>query len=190
MVARHGERPWISFDGGSSFAASTADAVSWNSFSMSLDGTTIVGGAGGNYIHISRDSGSSWSVVDPAGGPMGWTSVSCSEDCSVIAAVAGGGNIWTSTDAGTTWTEDSSVGSSKDWQSIAVSGDASKIVAVALNANIWLSTDRGATFVEQAVGTNEEWTDVAVSCRISRRKQDDRICSQRWQALEEHRQRQ
>ena len=71
VVARHNQKPWISFDGGSSFAAeSTAEAVAWNSFSMSLDGTTIVGGAGGSYIHISRDSGSSWSVVDPAGGPM------------------------------------------------------------------------------------------------------------------------
>lgn len=71
---------------------------------------------GGN-IHISQDSGDSWSE---SAFPAAWSDVSCSDDGGFIAATIDGDRVFISTDHGASWVPVTLASTPKDWLSVSI----------------------------------------------------------------------
>ncbi|MGH7972293.1 MAG: hypothetical protein ACREIC_26580, partial [Limisphaerales bacterium] len=156
---------------GSTLFVSTNAGTTWTSnrvsgwpmlVSCSAGGQTMVAAsdaAVGNWLLLSRNSGTSWEV-----GPHGfWNSIACSGDATTMLGTSGhGGNgpILFSTDGGHNWTNVSDAG--VNGRAVAVSADGIKMALVGQFTPIFTSHDSGITWAQDnAPATN--WSAVACS---------------------------
>lgn len=152
-----------STDFGSAFAALTITGVGTTMTSLACtgDGTKIAvtSYAGSTaYIHLSTDSGSSWSQIYSVAftaltGPFDRVYMSKTNG-STIVAIKGSGlmdNLYISTDSGVTWNTRSYA---TQWGGVAISDDGTKIYAAPYAGTyIQKSTDSGATWVPKNVAS-------------------------------------
>jgi hypothetical protein len=140
-------------------------AIQLHMSSASSDGKTIIG-AGGTFIDISTDSGTTWTMhnilvgghetygVNGINGLI--NGVAISDDGTKMFAV-GARHVFISTDSGATWrtvqpTNPSIAGMQFDGASIAASSDGSNLVVVSGGSNtgnIWISQDGGNTWTSK-----------------------------------------
>jgi len=97
----------------------------WRCVASSANGSKLVAGVWGGQLHISADSGVTWTprMTDTA---RNWLCVASSADGNKLVAVPFNDRIFTSTDSGATWTPRAS---SQRWTSVASSADGTKLVA-------------------------------------------------------------
>ena len=141
---------------GGSWAATTSPALSWMSVASSADGVKLVGVASGAKVHVSTNSGTTWSAV---GAARDWQAVASSADGTKLAAAVYNGLIYTTTDGGTNWTARGSV--NRYWTSIASSADGTKLAATEVNGQIHISADGGATWTARE--SDRAWSSIAMS---------------------------
>jgi photosystem II stability/assembly factor-like uncharacterized protein len=141
---------------GGSWAASSSPALSWASVASSAGGTNLVAVASGDKVHVSTNSGTSWSAV---GAARDWEAVTSSADGTKLAGAVYNGLIYTTTDGGTNWTARGSV--NRYWTSIASSADGSKLAATEVNGQIYTSDDGGATWTARE--SARAWSSIAMS---------------------------
>lgn len=83
---------YVSTDSGTTWTA--RDSVrAWHSYSMSADGSTIVGTVFGGQVYVSTNGGLTWIPRDSA---RAWRSSAISADGTKMAAGVGGGFVYTS----------------------------------------------------------------------------------------------
>jgi len=134
----------------------------WSSVASSSNGTKLVALDYNGRVHISIDSGASWTsnATEPS---RLWNAVASSADGSKLVAGVDGGSIYTSTDGGATWME-RATDADRRWNSLASSADGSKLVAVNVSVGggeIYTSTDGGVNWTLRDSG--HRWYSVASS---------------------------
>jgi large repetitive protein len=141
---------------GGTWAASSSPALNWASVASSAGGTNLVAVASGDKVHVSTNSGTTWSAV---GAARDWEAVASSADGTKLAGAVYNGLIYTTTDGGTNWTARGSV--NRYWTSIASSADGSKLAATEVNGQIYTSDDGGATWTARE--SARAWSSIAMS---------------------------
>ena len=139
----------------------TAYIQSWQSISISLDGSVMAAVAYSIYtglapMFVSIDSGNTWTQVG-ATNPQIWSSICMSSSGTVIAAACEG-YIFVSTDTGQTWSQTASW---QEWESISCSSDGSVIAAAVDPGYIFVSINSGDTWIQTA--SNQEWQSISIS---------------------------
>lgn len=127
----------------------------WTHLCASADGSCLYATTTSGHIHLSKDSGETWTMV---GGGLPCTGIACSTDGTRIAVAVEGGPIYVSADAGTNW---SPVETARAWSAIACSADGMRLVAVEAGGLIHSSPDHGATWTTHE--TARDWNAVTVS---------------------------
>lgn len=141
---------------GGAWAASSSPAFNWASVASSSGGTNLVAVASGDKVHVSTNSGTTWSAVGVA---RDWEAVTSSADGLKLAAAVYNGLIYTTTDGGTNWTARGSV--NRYWTAIASSADGSKLAATEVNGQIYTSDDSGETWT--ARDSARAWSSITMS---------------------------
>jgi hypothetical protein len=152
---------WIyaSSNFGTNWIRSNTTLNTCSAVASSANGNILVAGTMYDSIHISTNSGATWSAT---GSPVAllWT-VACSADGSkIMAASSIDGPIYMSADSGSTWTQTSAP--NMNWQSVASSADGSKLVAASDGGLVYTSTNSGVTWVAGNV-PSASWQSVASS---------------------------
>ncbi len=139
---------------------------SWQT-TMSADSTTLLAGAYGGRVYLSRDGGATWDETRPAGDTdQAWISFSASGDGTVLFAGTIPGRLYLSTNSGTSWSETRPAGDVDGlWIGIAVSQDGSTLLAGNSGGRLYLSTTAGASWseVRPAGDANKSWQNLALS---------------------------
>eukprot|EP00435_Cladocopium_sp_Y103_P019506 s219_g4.t1 len=119
----------------------------------STDATKLVGIVYNGNIHLSSDTGATWS--DSGIGPQKWYAVVMSSDGTKIAALVEGGKVWISSDSGATFSEvdaealaGASWATNYEWGAIAMSSDGTKIVVCAKSGGVLTSQDSGTSWTQ------------------------------------------
>ena len=141
---------------GGAWNASSSPSFNWSAVASSSDGTNLVAVASGDRVHVSTNSGTTWSAVGVA---RDWEAVTSSADGLKLAAAVYNGLIYTTTDGGTNWTSRGSV--NRYWTAIASSADGSKLAATEVNGQIYTSDDSGGTWT--ARDSARAWSSIAMS---------------------------
>jgi hypothetical protein len=113
-----------------------------------------------NYIYISNDYGTSWTLSNAdvgVGISQKWTSNSISKNGRIIAATRFEGNIAISID--NVWT---TTASARKWNNIKLSEDGTNMVASTYDSYIYVSYDTGSTWIQCNTPQNL-WTQVSLS---------------------------
>ena len=125
----------------------------WNSTYISSDGSIIAAvNASGEYIFISRNSGSTWNSVGPQ---KAWNTIAGNRDGTYLIA-SDGNNLYHSSDLGTTWSEIVGEGFSK----LVVSDGGNSIIGIR-GDRLFYSPNSGMTW--NRFETSKTWTDIALS---------------------------
>lgn len=141
LVVAGGGYPAVSTDSGTSWTQKTALLTAgWYGATVSGDGTkmavsSIVYSATPK-VHVSTDTGSTWSDRTPPVANRNWISVSYSADGNTLAVADYGGYVYISTDNGVNWTQQTSIGA-RNWRSVAASNEG-EVVAVADSGQIYI----------------------------------------------------
>jgi photosystem II stability/assembly factor-like uncharacterized protein len=98
----------------------------WQSVASSSSGSFIALVGKNEEIHISTDSGNTWSPK--RSGLLQWTSVACSDDGRMLIAGVSGGQLWLSTNFGESW---SATAVNRAWSGVAMDATGTRLVAVA-----------------------------------------------------------
>ncbi|HYF17804.1 MAG TPA: sialidase family protein [Ramlibacter sp.] len=111
-------------------------------------------------VHISRDSGATWTASSLPN--ANWISVDMTPDGQRMVAVAFEGAMYQSTNGGTTWTRiDNAFNAAGNlqYESVTISQDGQRIVAAVMNGRIFTSTNSGAAFTPAtgSVTANNAW---------------------------------
>ena len=141
---------------GSAWAALSSPALSWSSVASSANGTNLVAVASGDKVHVSTNSGTTWTAV---GAARDWEAVTSSADGMKLAGAVYNGLIYTTTDGGTNWTTRGSV--NRYFTSIASSADGTKLAATEVNGLIYTSDDSGATWTARE--SARAWSSISMS---------------------------
>lgn len=141
LVVAGGGYPAVSTNSGTSWTQKTALLTAgWYGATVSGDGTkmavsSIVYSATPK-VHVSTDTGSTWSDRTPPVANRNWISVSYSADGNTLAVADYGGYVYISTDDGVNWIQQTSIGV-RNWRSVAVSNEG-EVVAVADSGSIYI----------------------------------------------------
>jgi len=153
-----------STDGGETWNAAKVTGK-WSALASSADGTKLFAAAYDGSVHLSTDSGTTWTEC-PAG-VHSWSSLACSADGTRVIAVAlaAKGRIHLSKDSGATWIELDAGGNW--WTGVASSADGRRLVAVsngwATGGYIYVSDDYGETWAKRMADLPHRWISVASS---------------------------
>jgi uncharacterized delta-60 repeat protein len=144
---------------------SQSPAGSCRTLVSSADGTRLVAAVApiastSTQLHISTDSGVSWTPRGPAGN---WSALTSSADGSKLAGAMQNGSIHTSSDFGLTWTARGPNGPA--WTSLTSSSDGVKLAAASFGGDIYLSIDSGTTWALQPDASlpHPYWASIASS---------------------------
>jgi hypothetical protein len=157
---------WTSADSGKTWTEQLGSPLAeWRGMTSSADGSTIIAGSWGGFLHISRDYGVTWTKTTAGGGPAGtWHGMGMSDDGQIMFAGWKGNEVHRSTDGGVTWTKvlsPSTASGTKAWHAVAVSGDGETVVAAQHGGVIFVSKDGGDTW---ATGSDTQiWYNIAMS---------------------------
>lgn len=135
-------------------------STQWQSLASSADGKTIL--AGGNLVgkmRISRDYGSTWSIVTALGNGD-WHDADVSADGTKMITGEASGALYTSVDGGRTWNP-GDMGGVLGWRGVTLSDDGKVMAAGQRSGYIYTSIDSGATWVKRADSSTGTWYAVA-----------------------------
>jgi hypothetical protein len=135
-------------------------STQWQSLASSADGKVIL--AGTNLVgkmYISRDYGSTWSVVNALGNGD-WHDADVSADGTKMITGEASGILYTSNDSGMTWTQ-GNTGGVLGWRGVTLSDDGKVMAAGQRAGYIYTSIDSGATWVKRADSSTGTWYAVA-----------------------------
>lgn len=159
---------YVSTNGGANWTAVLGNG-SWESMSVSADGTTMLACDNGAYpaTWVSTTSGSTWTKTTMTGAA---SASAMSADGKTIYAGGNFGLVY-STDSGATWKNKSFGQTAGTYvSSIVMTPDGTKVVIgsnASTSAGIYISTDSGATFTKKVVGTHSAgigvWQSVGIS---------------------------
>jgi hypothetical protein len=125
---------FVSTNSGGTWTVANLGSSNWTAVASSADGTRLAAAAGpdfgtGGTIHISTNSGISWSQI-PVG--LAWESIVLSADGRKLAAATRHGSVCTfSNSSGSSWILTSSNAPCTNMLSLASSADGSKLIAAA-----------------------------------------------------------
>jgi photosystem II stability/assembly factor-like uncharacterized protein len=127
---------------------------------MNPTGTVMVAAAIPGTVHISRDSGSTWTASTLPNG--NWISVDMTPDGQRMVAVQFQGGMYQSTNGGTTWTRIDTAfnaAGNLEYESVTISQDGQRIVAAVMGGRIYTSSNGGAAFTPAtgSVTANNAW---------------------------------
>jgi Putative Ig domain len=125
------------------------------SVASSADGQRLAAVSYGGFIHISTDSGASWTQ---RGSFQNWFAVTSSADGQKLVAAVQDGPIFTSTDGGTIWIQRPFTAR---WRALTSSADGSRLAAIQQSGRIFTSSDSGLTWIARDVIRN--WYGIASS---------------------------
>jgi hypothetical protein len=135
-------------------------STQWQSLASSADGKVIL--AGTNLVgkmRISRDYGSTWSVIN-ALGSGDWHDADISADGSKMITGEASGILYTSNDGGMTW-DAGDTGGVLGWRGVTISDDGKVMAAGQRAGYIFTSIDSGETWVKRADSSTGTWYAVA-----------------------------
>lgn len=121
---------------------------------LSVQGTKQVIGIYGGRLHLSTNTGSTWTEIQPAGDEnKNWQCVALSANGMVIIAGIYGGRLYMSTNTGSTWSEIRPIDDADyNWVRVTASTDGS-IIFASNEKRLWRSTNSGSSWSEiQPVG--------------------------------------
>jgi type II secretory pathway pseudopilin PulG len=163
--------PYTSTDSGATWVErSTTGNNNWRDFSISSDGTRVVGVAMSNPVWVSTNSGVNW--TSQTIGSVQWFAAVVSGGGSKMAIAPTGnqGPVYTSADIGVNWT--SRPGSTSDcFLSLSSSVDGGHVAAstgTCGNGYIRLSNDSGVTWSQDQTMGRANWIDIASSSNGAR----------------------
>ncbi len=157
IAAEAGGNLWISIDGGTSWAATSAPSgLQWLAVASSSDGVHLAATVNGGLIYTSADSGGTW-TASPVNSTQ-WISVTSSADGRRLAAadeqggggMSNGGYIWTSSDYGAHWTAQPS--GAHEWNSLSGSADGLSLSASGYGGSYQVLVARALTSTTMAGG--------------------------------------
>lgn len=148
----------LGFATGPSMSVSDMVKKPWSSVCTSFDGVKLVAATNRGYIHISSDSGKTWTECTSAGS-RDWSCVISADVGSKIFATVYGGYIYASTDSGNTWVQKTS-DAVRAWILIASSADGSKLYAVERYGYIYASADSGNSWVRCDSAGSQNWSSI------------------------------
>lgn len=128
---------------------------------LSDDGKVIYAAAASQYIHVSTDTGISWTAATSAG-KLAWYDLKTTSNGKKAIASVNGGNLYLSNDTGKTWNPITSAGTNP-WAGVTISDDGQTLTAAVNTANgtVWNSFDGGATWTTGS--KTGSWTVTAIS---------------------------
>lgn len=137
---------------------------------MNAAGNVIVAGSCDGTMHVSHDSGASWTTGTSASAVC-WISETTTASGDTIYAVQYSGNMYRSRDFGASWTQVTGsplIASSGGigFESVATSQDGARVATVIQNGPLVMSTDSGATWSARSMGdglANHWWRWVAMT---------------------------
>lgn len=112
----------------------------WTHLAVSADGVRLAATTNGGQIHLSTDSGLTWTARETN---RLWSGIACSADGTRLAVTVEGGQIYVSSDSGATWT---AVENARNWTGITCSADGMNLAAVDHGGFIHTSADHGMTW--------------------------------------------
>ena len=134
-------------------------ARNWTAAASSGTGAILAACDTNGKIHVSGDSGATWTMRSIH---QQWSGLASSADGTRLAASARwGGSIYTSSDSGTTWVERTAAGS-RNWGGIASSSDGLVVVAWEYGGYLYVSLDGGLTWTRRG-DTGRAWHGAASS---------------------------
>jgi len=146
---------YISIDSGNNWLYKLNDiSRKWKNITINNDGSIITAVAKNDYIYISNNNGSTWSIVNK------WKSISTNKSSGTHAiSLVENGYLYLSSNSGNDWVlgNTENVNSiTRNWRSSYISDDGKRMSAVVYGGNIWQSIDNGNTWSDNNITQN--WT--------------------------------
>jgi hypothetical protein len=146
---------YISIDSGNTWLYKLNDiSRKWKNITINNDGSIITAVANNDYIYISNNSGSTWSIGNK------WKSISTNKTNGTHSiSLVENGYLYLSSNSGNDWVlgNTQNVNSiSRNWRSSYISDDGNRMSAVVYGGNIWQSIDNGNTWSDNNITQN--WT--------------------------------
>lgn len=113
----------------------------WSKLALSADGRRLAAVASDDRIHLSPDSGATWSP--PREASRRWSSIASSADGQTLVASVSFGQLHVSSDGGVTW---AARGPTADWLRVVSSADGSVLAALENQGRIHFSFDSGQSW--------------------------------------------
>jgi hypothetical protein len=144
---------YISIDSGNTWLYKLNDiSRKWKNININNDGSIITAVADNDYIYVSNNSGSSWSIGNK------WKSISTNKtNGNHVISLVENGYLYLSNNSGSDWVlgNTQNVNSiSRNWRSSYISDDGSRMSAVVYGGNIWQSFDNGNTWSDNNITQN------------------------------------
>jgi|GEM_PF-981443 len=140
----------------------------WSRIISASGGSRLIAyGSFTGSLHVSTDSGTSWTTLSAAGSRF-WSGIATSSDgTKLVASAWNQGPILTSSDSGTTWTQRDT---GKYWSGLQSSSDGTKLAVIGYTSAdgpsqkyIYTSTNSGVTWTQRASAGARWWNDLTMS---------------------------
>lgn len=128
-----------------------------------VQGSLLVAGNYGGYVHYSRDGGVTWAALTVAG-QRSWHGCAISLDgqTAIVTCADVGSKPWISADGGLTWALLEAAPPGR-WDVCAVSGDGQVLLIAGGSGYAYLSVDGGISWVAQVAPGSRSWRGCGVS---------------------------